>query len=190
MQTPANAFLSGLAMGRQRQNALASLKAPRRAEGYNALQTYGGPTRSAANAFEGNDRAAYIREGLIRRGIPEYEADAWILNMQDESGLNPGINEIEPLVPGSRGGFGLYQLTGPRRVAYEDFAQRTGAPVDDIDAQLDFLMYELQGPESRAAERIRSADTTGEAAAAIVNHFLRPAESHRARRSSRYLNLG
>lgn len=72
------------------------------------------------------------------------------MNFQDESGLNPGINERNPLVPGSRGGFGLYQLTGPRRRAYEQFANQRGVAPFDIDAQLDFMMTELQGPESRS----------------------------------------
>src|SRR5690606_22519190 len=85
-------------------------------------------------------------------------------------------------VPGSRGGFGLYQLTGPRRVAYETFAQERGVDPSDVDAQLDFLMTELQGPEKAAADRIMAAGDTPMAAQAIVNHFLRPAPEHRERR--------
>ncbi len=49
---------------------------------------------------------------------------AFVMNFKDESGLDPGINEANPIVPGSRGGYGLYQLTGPRRKAYEAFAQQ------------------------------------------------------------------
>jgi hypothetical protein len=59
-------------------------------------------------------------------------------------------------------------------------------PLDSVDAQLDFMMTELQGSESRAWEKIQAAGNTGDAAAAIVNHFLRPAESHRAKREARY----
>lgn len=134
--------------------------------------------------------AAAIREGLITRGLPEHIADGFIMNFQDESGLNPGINERNPVVPGSRGGFGLYQLTGPRRVAYEQFAADRGVDPADVDAQLDFLMYELQGPESKAAQSIFSAQNAGEAGAAIVNQFLRPAAEHRTSRSNRYLGAG
>lgn len=133
------------------------------------------------------ENAAYIREGLINRGMPEHIADAFLLNMQDESGLNAGINEIAPTVPGSRGGFGLYQLTGPRRTAYEAYAQGQGLPLDNVDAQLDFLMSELSGPEAAANKAIMAAPDTGTAAAAIVNQFLRPAEEHRARREAAYL---
>lgn len=129
-----------------------------------------------------------VRAGLIDRGMPEHIADAFVMNMQDESGLNPGINETTPLVPGSRGGFGLSQWTGPRRRALEAFAEQRGVPVSDGNMQLDFLMSELQGPESAAAKEIFAAQDTGTAAAAIVNKFLRPAEEHRARRVAKYTN--
>ena len=134
----------------------------------------------------GND-AASIKAGLVARGLPDHVADGFVMNMMDESGLNPGINETNPTVPGSRGGFGLYQLTGPRRRAYEAYAAEKGVPLDNVDAQLDFLMMEMQGPEASAASAIMSTKTPGEAGAAIVNEFLRPAEEHRASRSAEYL---
>lgn len=143
-----------------------------------------------ATVVPSGDRAQYIRTGLVDRGLAPHIADAFIMNFQDESGLDPGINERNPIVPGSRGGFGLYQLTGPRRRAYEAFAAERGVPASDTDAQLDFLMTELRGPESAAAREIMAAQDTGTAAAAIVNRFLRPAESHRARRASRYMSAG
>ena len=140
-----------------------------------------------AMAAIGGGGADEIRSGLIKRGLPEHIADGFMMNFQDESGLDPGINEASPLVPGSRGGFGLSQWTGPRRRALEAFAADRGTPVSNVDTQLDFLMSELQGPESAAAREIFRSKTSGEAAAAIVNKFLRPAEEHRASREARYL---
>jgi hypothetical protein len=133
---------------------------------------------------------ASIRQGLIDRGLPEHIADGFVMNFQDESGLNPGINEIAPLVPGSRGGFGLYQLTGPRRRAYEEWATSQGIPLDSVDGQLDFLMMELQGPEAAAASRIMAAPDAGSAAASIVTDFLRPSPEHRDRRVAEYTGGG
>jgi hypothetical protein len=127
-----------------------------------------------------------IRQGLISRGLPEHVADGFMMNFQDESGMNPGINEQNPTVPGSRGGFGLAQWTGPRRRALEAFAAERGVPAGDANMQLDFLMTELQGPESNAAQSIFGASDSGQAGAAIVNKFLRPAEAHRASREARY----
>jgi len=136
-----------------------------------------------------NPDESYIRSGLVQRGLPEHVADAFVANFKDESGLNPGINEANPVVPGSRGGFGLYQLTGPRRKAYEAYAAEKGVDPANTDAQLDFLMTELQGPEKAAAQKILSAPDTGTAAQAIVSNFLRPAPEHRERRSAAYAAL-
>lgn len=136
------------------------------------------------------ERAQYIRAGLIQRGLPEHIADGFLANFKDESGLDPGINERNPTVPGSRGGFGLYQLTGPRRTAYENYVQQAGLNASDIDPQLDFLLSELKGPESKAWGQINASTDAAGAAQAIVNSFLRPAESHRAERAARYAGLG
>ena len=125
--------------------------------------------------------------GLVSRGMPLHIAQGFVTNFKDESGLNPGINEIAPIVPGSRGGYGLYQLTGPRRRQYEAWAAENGFDLADPNAQLDFMMMELNTTEKGAWEKIQAASTPGEAAAAVVNYFLRPAEAHRAKREAAYL---
>jgi Phage tail lysozyme len=131
--------------------------------------------------------ADWFIDGLVQRGMPQHVAEAFALNAMDESRMDPGINEIAPLVPGSRGGYGLMQWTGPRRKALEAFAAERGVAVSDPDLQLDFLVTELQGPEAGAAKAIYGAPDTKTAAAAIVNKFLRPAESNRAKREAAYL---
>lgn len=188
-----NAELSKMLLGGLMGGSSGYPSAPAPASGGMAAPTAARPTMGdvasnrVAQAHDG-DRAAYIRSGLVSRGLPEHIAQGFVMNMQDESNLNPGINEANPIVPGSRGGFGLNQWTGPRRRAYEAFAAERGTPLDDIDTQLDFTMMELQGPESRAAQSILAAEDAGSAAAAIVNNFLRPAEQHRASREKRYLS--
>lgn len=133
------------------------------------------------------DMASYVQKGLVQRGLPEHVADGFVMNFKDESNLNSGINEASPIVPGSRGGFGLAQWTGPRRRQLEAFASQRGVEVSDPDMQMDFLMQELQGSEAGAARQILSTKDRGTAADAIVRSFLRPAEEHRERRSARYL---
>ena len=129
----------------------------------------------------------FVIDGLVRRGLPEHVARGFAMNFQDESGFDPGINEANPIVEGSRGGYGLYQLTGPRRRQYEALADRAGRDYSDPELQLDFLMSELQTTESRAFERISQTSNAGEAGAAIVNHFLRPSPDYRQTRANRYL---
>jgi hypothetical protein len=128
----------------------------------------------------------YLRKLMLDRGMPPHVAEGFLMNFRDESGFNPGINEISPMVPGSRGGFGLYQVTGPRRRAYESFASERGLPLDSPEAQIDFMMTELQGPESGAARSIFAAQDPNQAAVAIARDFLRPAPENLQRRVASY----
>lgn len=132
----------------------------------------------------------YVFSGLVSRGIPPHIAEGITMNLRDESGLNPGINEAAPVVPGSRGGYGLAQWTGPRRKALEAAAAQRGVSVDDPDFQLDFLVGELQGPERQAWDRVVQTSTAGDAAAAFATNFLRPAKEHLERRVASYTGGG
>lgn len=112
---------------------------------------------------------------VMARGASPAQAFGFVANAIQESGLNPGINEINPTVKGSRGGFGIVQHTGPRRVALERFAQQQGKSASDLDTQLDFIFnVEFPTTESRAASSFFSAKTPEEAALAISRDFLRP----------------
>jgi hypothetical protein len=115
-----------------------------------------------------------IYNGLIARGLSDSTAKGIIANMIAESNLNPGINEISPIVPGSRGGFGLIQWTGPRRRALEAEAQRKGVPVSNLDFQLDYLVSELQGPERRSYNNMLRTNDPVEAARIFSEQNLRP----------------
>lgn len=124
-----------------------------------------------------------IYQGLIERGLPKHIAQGFLMNFQDESGFKPSVEEYETNVHGTRGK-GLYQLTGSRR---EQFEEMFGNDYS-IPNQLDFLMFELKNTEKGAFEEILSAKTAGEAGAAIVKEFLRPAKEHEKSRVKKYLN--
>ncbi len=120
-----------------------------------------------------------IIAGLVARGVPQSAAIGLAGNMAVESGFDPGINEINPIVEGSRGGFGLIQWTGPRRRQFESYA---GQNVSDLDTQLDFLVHELNTTETRARDAIYSAQDPVEAARLVSDKFLRPGIPHLDRR--------
>lgn len=128
--------------------------------------------------------ADQIVAGLVARGVPPIAAIGLAGNLTVESGLNPGINELAPLVPGSRGGWGLAQWTGPRRRQFEDFARNRGVGFDDLDAQLDFLTWELGNTEARAAQALYAATSPAEAARIASQQFFRPGIPHLDRRIS------
>ena len=119
-----------------------------------------------------------LLNALVGRGLSPAQARGVVANFQAESGLDAGINERNPLVPGSRGGFGLYQLTGPRRRQFETFAQERGVALDSIDAQLDFMFKEFGSTESRAFDLLRQARSSTEAARVFSEEFLRPGIPH------------
>lgn len=123
-----------------------------------------------------------IVQGLMERGLPYHVALGIAGNMAVESGYRTDINEIAPLVEGSRGGFGLNQWTGPRRRALEAAAQARGVPVDDLGFQLDYTIEELYGPERNAFNALRQTQTPEEAARVYSEQFLRPGIPHMDRR--------
>ena len=130
-----------------------------------------------------------IIAGLMARGLSLPVAQGIAANMIAESGLNPGINEIAPLVPGSRGGYGLNQWTGPRRRQFEAFAAQQGRPLDDLDVQLDFTLWELGNTERAAAAALQGVTDPIEAARIYSERFLRPGIPHMDRRLSEAARL-
>lgn len=123
-----------------------------------------------------------VYQGLLQRGFAPHIAQGILGNFSVESGFDPGINEIAPIVPGSRGGFGLAQWTGPRRRALEAYAQQQGRPLADIGTQLDFMMQELGSTERKAAQALGGAQSAEDAARIFSNQFLRPGIPHMDRR--------
>jgi hypothetical protein len=114
---------------------------------------------------------------------------AFLMNFQDESGIQADTVEGVPNVHGTRGK-GYYQLTGPRRDAFE--AQFGADGYTDAN-QVAFLIQELGGSESRAGKRILEAAASGDVgatAASIVTDFLRPAAKQRDRRVAQYTGGG
>jgi hypothetical protein len=86
-----------------------------------------------------------IYTGLIQRGFTPVQAAALTGNMKQESEFNPAApNPTE-------GGIGLLQWRLDRRNALNAFAAARGASPTDLNTQLDFVKYEMGGPESASA---------------------------------------
>lgn len=92
----------------------------------------------------------------------------------ESAGLQ-AINEVNPVVPGSRGGFGWAQWTGPRRRAFEQWAQQNRADIQDPETNYQFLLHELTAtPEGRVLDSIRKASDAQAAGRIFTDQFLRP----------------
>ena len=93
--------------------------------------------------IEGN--VPIIWNKLQGLGFGDIHTAAIMGNMAIESGFDPAISEY-----GGGGGFGLCQWDD-RKGSLAEYAQRAGKDPSDLDIQLQFIKYELQGSESAAA---------------------------------------
>lgn len=125
--------------------------------------------------------ADIFRAELLAGGLPAHVVDGIMMNGRDESGFDPAA------VGDNGSALGILQWNGPRMKALKEFAASLGGEATDPLIQAKFTLHELQGPEKAAYARLMATKTAGEAGAAFVNHFERPAEEHRARREAEYL---
>lgn len=126
------------------------------------------------------DTAPWFMERLIKDfGVDVLDAAAIIGNAGHESGGFLSLQEKRPVVPGSRGGYGIMQWTGPRRRAYEAFCKKYEYDPASMEANWEFLKYELsQTEEKRALVEIRKHKTLDAKTESFMRTFLRPGVPH------------
>lgn len=104
------------------------------------------------------DKAPGIMKLLMTDfGLNEIEAAAIVGNLGHESGGFKFLQEKKPMVPGSRGGYGWAQWTGPRRRAYEAYCARNQLNPASDKANYGFLFVELTTTEAKAIPAVKSA---------------------------------
>lgn len=85
------------------------------------------------------------------------DAAAVLGNIGAETGGFTALQEIKPMVPGSAGGWGWVQWTGPRRRAFEAYVKRNNLdPASDL-ANYKYLFVELTGSEKAAVAKTAAA---------------------------------
>lgn len=85
------------------------------------------------------------------------DAAAVLGNAGAETGGFTKLQEIKPLVPGSAGGWGWMQWTGPRRRAFEAYVARNNLDPSSDKANYNFLFVELTGSEKAAVAKTAAA---------------------------------
>lgn len=120
-------------------------------------------------------RCARIGPILMRDlGLTEFQAAGLLGNLGHETGGFRHLQEIAPAIPGSRGGWGIAQWTGPRRVAMEAWAEARGLDPASEAANLGFLHAELTTSEAGALAALKRAATLEEATEVFCRRFERP----------------
>ena len=125
--------------------------------------------------LEGNDNAEKIWNFFKSKGLTDEQTAGIMGSLWGES------NHFQPdLVEAGNGiGYGIAQWSFGRRTNLENYAKEKGKPVSDLAVQLNFLWQELEGPENRALNMVKSASTVREATIAWTNGFERPREDLR-----------
>ena len=125
--------------------------------------------------LEGNDNAEKIWNFFKSKGLTDEQTAGVMGSLWGES------NHFQPdlIEAGSGIGYGIAQWSFGRRTNLENYAKERGKPASDLGVQLNFLWQELEGPENRALNMVKSASTVREATIAWTNGFERPREDLR-----------
>lgn len=132
---------------------------------------------STANVdFNGGENAKIAFQYFIGRGLTPNQSAGIVGNLQAESGVDPGIQEFTPI--SGRGGFGIAQWTGGRRVALESYAALNNEKLDSLQFQLDYLWDQelMKGYKTSVLDPIKASSTIRQASDIILHDFEKPAD--------------
>lgn len=137
---------------------------------------------STGSGASGNAKIAL--DYFIQQGWAPEQAAGLVANLQAESGQN-----IDPGAVGDGGkAYGIAQWHGSRQ---QDFQRVMGRPINgsSLQDQLNFVQWELNNTESRAAQALKNARTAEEAAAIIDQYYERSSGAARQKRIAQATQL-
>ena len=121
-----------------------------------------------------NSNAVIFANKLKGAGYTKAQIAGVLGNSQLESGFNSRVNEGGKVgSPLGEGGYGLLQWTGSRQTDLVNFAKQQKMDPGDPNLQAKFLLYELEGPEKKAAAYLREAVSPEESARRFLTDFER-----------------
>ena len=121
-----------------------------------------------------NPNAVIVANKLKGAGYSKAQIAGVLGNFQLESGFNPRVNEGGKVgAPMGVGGYGFGQWTGGRQTGLVNFAKQQKMDPGDPNLQAKFLLYELEGPEKKAAAYLKEAVSPEESARRFLTDFER-----------------
>jgi hypothetical protein len=119
-------------------------------------------------------------------GLTDFQAAGIVGNFDHETGGFNYLQEIKPVVPGSKGGRGFAMWTGPRRKAFESWSEENNLNPDSYEASFGFFVHEVQNTsEGRFMKKLQETETAEEAARIFSQGYLRPGKPMMERRVSK-----
>lgn len=120
----------------------------------------------------------YMKLLMADFGFNLDDAAAIFGNLGHESRGLTDLQENNPTVKGSRGGYGWAQWTGPRRRAYEAWCKKHGKDPKADDTNYAYLFVELKGDEKAAIAKTKAAVGLDAKVEAFEKAFLRAGVKH------------
>lgn len=111
-------------------------------------------------------------------GITDEQVSGIFGNFAVETGYFKLLQEVNPVVKGSRGGYGWAQWTGPRRVAYEQWCAENKYDPSADDTNYAYVVWELKNTETKALRMLKLTKTPKSAAETFCAHYERPGIPH------------
>ncbi len=119
----------------------------------------------------GRRSSAVMNQLMADFSLTREQAAGIVGNLGHESSGMRALNEAKPLIPGSRGGFGWAQWTGPRRREFEAWAKANGLDIRSDEANYGFLKHELMGKYRGVIDRVRRTKTMEQSMYAFENGY-------------------
>jgi hypothetical protein len=124
--------------------------------------------------------------------LTKEQAAAFVGNLAVESMDFKQLQEMKPLVKGSRGGFGFAQWTGDRRVAFEKWAKKNDLDPRSYEANYGYLKKELSSKDPvignigvNTISKLKETNSIEEATTLVSEYYLRPGVPHLDRRQAK-----
>jgi hypothetical protein len=150
-------------------------------------------TAAGIALFAGAANADTIPERLMRDlgrdfHLKDFQAAGVVGNLARETGNFRFMQELKPVVTGSRGGIGYSQWTGSRRVAFEEYA---GSADNQLTYEVNYgyLKKELSEDYADVMDEVRGSKNLWESTVLFMRGYLRPKDNEKnIRVSMNYAN--
>lgn len=134
-------------------------------------------------------------------GLSRHATAGLLGNFAGETGNWTSIQELDPLIEGSRGGGGWAQWTGPRRRDFEAYAASRGLDTRSYEANYGYAVHDLTNNYPHVLSRLRNAQSPEEATWIVRAYYETPqnggsetplgghnSDNHRLAAANAYLN--
>lgn len=131
----------------------------------------------SGSGFEGFETGVKFKADIEEVfGLNDFQAAALVGNFDHETGGFTMPEELNPVVPGSKGGAGWAQWTGKRRKKFEGFVKKNNLDINSYEANFGFFIQEVQNDPYfiKIIEQLEKTKNIDEATEVFSDGYLKP----------------